>query len=349
MSHSLPVGRFKNSKFGSDDDIEAMARAFDKADGVKCIFSDPEIPYYIQFGSMSDMDKEFGISGGSFAVEGPQVAEFFEPAVQDIIDGVKDQCDRAKDGTPIKILLLVGGFARSEYLYRRLNDHFRTGDIVVFRPDATHLYKAVAEGAVSYYLDHYVTTRVARLSYGVMTRHLFNDKNPEHLDRESTKLTQANGKSYIPGIFDTILIKDTEVSEEMQFRHPHRFILTRGQFATWTSISTRLKCYRGRAATPPKWVDLEPGLFDDACTIQADMSHIKSSMKLQKNGTKLFYKLDLEMVIGLGLTELKAYATWQENGEEMRCVSLGGFILFYPPHRLNGDLELTRLLFTTES
>ncbi|KAM6493771.1 hypothetical protein JOM56_010132, partial [Amanita muscaria] len=122
-------------------------------------------------------------------------------------------------------------------------------------------YKAVAEGAVSYYLDHYVTTRVARLSYGVMTSHLFNDKNPEHLDRESTKLTQANGKSYIPGIFDTILIKDTEVSEEMQFRHPHRFILTRGQFAAWTSISTRLKCYKGRAATPPKWVDLEPGIY----------------------------------------------------------------------------------------
>ncbi|KAM6493772.1 hypothetical protein JOM56_010133, partial [Amanita muscaria] len=48
------------------------------------------------------------------------------------------------------------------------------------------------------------------------------------------------------------------------------------------------------------------------------MSHIKSSMKLQKNGNKLFYKLNLEMVIGLGLTELKAYATWQENGEEMR-------------------------------
>ncbi|KAM6493769.1 hypothetical protein JOM56_010130 [Amanita muscaria] len=99
--------RFKNSKFGSDDDIEAMARAFDKADGVKCMFNDPEIPYYIKFGSMSDMDKEFGISGGSFSVEGPQVAEFFEPAVQDIIDGVKDQCDRAKDGTPIKVHIMV--------------------------------------------------------------------------------------------------------------------------------------------------------------------------------------------------------------------------------------------------
>ena len=43
------------------------------------------------------------------------------------------------------------------------------------------------------------------------------------------------------------------------------------------------------------------------------MSHIKQNMKLHKNGAKLFYKLDLEIVVLLGFTELKAYVTWKEN------------------------------------
>ena len=65
-----PVGRFKDSKFGTDDDVEAMARAFDKPDGVKCMFSNPNIPYYVKFGGLRDTDRDFGIVGGKFRLEG---------------------------------------------------------------------------------------------------------------------------------------------------------------------------------------------------------------------------------------------------------------------------------------
>jgi hypothetical protein len=119
---SHPVGRFNDSEFGSDDDVETMAKAFDKPDGVKCMFSNPSIPYYVKFGGLRDTDRPFGILGGKFRLEGyaflpkpivsfiltnifsAQVARFFEPAVDDIIDSIVDQCDRAKwSGSPVKV------------------------------------------------------------------------------------------------------------------------------------------------------------------------------------------------------------------------------------------------------
>ncbi|KIL57963.1 hypothetical protein M378DRAFT_355955 [Amanita muscaria Koide BX008] len=149
-------GRFKDSDFGSDDDIETMAKAFDKPGGVKCMFSSPSVPYYVKFGGLRDTDQNFGISGGKFRVEGAQVAKFFEPAAQDIIGGIKDQCDKAnKNSSSIKFILLAGGFGRSNYLWTKLNDYFGARGIVVLRLDSAQLIasnKAVPDGAVSYYL-----------------------------------------------------------------------------------------------------------------------------------------------------------------------------------------------------
>ncbi|KAM6492029.1 hypothetical protein JOM56_011753, partial [Amanita muscaria] len=153
-------GRFKDSEFGSDDDVEAMAKAFDKPDGVKCMFSNPSIPYYVKFGGLRDTDRTFGILGGKFRLEGAQVAKFFEPAVNDIIDSIIDQRDRTRwNKSSIKIILLVGGFGSSGYLYTRLNDHFRPEGITVHRLDTAQLNKAVADGAVSCYLGRMAANR----------------------------------------------------------------------------------------------------------------------------------------------------------------------------------------------
>ncbi|KIL54233.1 hypothetical protein M378DRAFT_92937, partial [Amanita muscaria Koide BX008] len=105
----------------------------------------------------------------------------------------------------VKTVLLVGGFARSEYLFSLLNSHFTRG-VSITRPDITHLY-AVADGAVSYYLDHYVTDRVSKYSYGLRVSAIFDPTDPEHVRRGNTKYMQADGKYYIPGTFSTILKK----------------------------------------------------------------------------------------------------------------------------------------------
>ncbi|KIL64030.1 hypothetical protein M378DRAFT_163749 [Amanita muscaria Koide BX008] len=226
-------GRFKDSKYGTDDIVEAMARAFDKPEGVKCMFRCSDRPYFVKFGGLRDNDQKYGICGGKFKVEGAQLANFFEPAVANIIAGIENQCRNTKDGVSIKHVLLVGGFGRSQYLYAKLSDHFNSRGIVVLRPDITHLNKAVADGAVSWYLDHYVSTH----SYEVIAGHLLDPADPDHLDRENTQVTQATGESYIAGVFSTILEMDSEVWEEKQFRQAHEFIPI-SQRIVWTAVNT---------------------------------------------------------------------------------------------------------------
>ncbi|KIL55670.1 hypothetical protein M378DRAFT_63517, partial [Amanita muscaria Koide BX008] len=160
--------KFKDSKYGTDDDVEAMARAFDRPEGAKCMFRNPTTPYFVKFGGLRDADQKYGIEYGKFKVEGcvVRMANLFESAVQDIIAGIINQCRNTKDGVSIKYVLLVGGFGTSDYLYARLRDYFKSSGIVVLRPDNAHLNKAAADGSIFWYLDRYVFTTVARFSYG---------------------------------------------------------------------------------------------------------------------------------------------------------------------------------------
>ncbi|KAM6489467.1 hypothetical protein JOM56_015100, partial [Amanita muscaria] len=149
--------KFKDSQYGTNDDVGAMARAFDKPEGVKCKFCNPTTPYFVKFGSLRDNDRKYGITNSKFKVEGcvVRMAKFFEPAVQDIIGGIINQCRNTKDGVSIKVsVLLVGGFGRSYYLHARLRDYFKSNGIAVLRPDIDCLNMVLANGAVSYFVDH---------------------------------------------------------------------------------------------------------------------------------------------------------------------------------------------------
>ncbi|KIL64018.1 hypothetical protein M378DRAFT_642370 [Amanita muscaria Koide BX008] len=309
---------FRGSQFGSDVGIEAMARAFDKPGGAKCTFRNPNTPYFVKFGGLRDNDRKYGISSGKFKVEGAQMAKFFEPAVQDIISGIDNQCKNAKDGVSIKFVLLVGGFARSDYLYTKLRGHFKSSGIVVLRPDTDHLNKAVADGAVSYYVDRYVSARIAKYSYGVNVNIPFDPADPGHVRRKSTKFTDSDGKDRIPGIFSTILEKGTTVMEEKPFSEVYHCTFTPEQFSQWSVVSTSIKYYKGQATSPPQWLDLEPDSFHDSCAIQVDTTNVKRDLSLQNNGIQDFYRFNCEVVMLFGLTELKAYLAWKENGEEKR-------------------------------
>jgi len=51
----------------------------------------------------------------------------------------------------------------------------------------------------------------------------------------------------------------TAVSEEKEFRKTYFHELPRRQFEEFDTVELVLKCYRGRAAKAPLWLDLEPG------------------------------------------------------------------------------------------
>ena len=67
--------------------------------------------------------------------------------------------------------------------------------------------KAVSDGAISFFLDHHVRTRVARVSYGTNTTVLYKKSDPEHIKRSASKVIDVDGSPKIKGIFDVLLPK----------------------------------------------------------------------------------------------------------------------------------------------
>ena len=67
--------------------------------------------------------------------------------------------------------------------------------------------KAVAAGAASFFLDQFVTRRVAKFTYGVELFRYYDELNPEHWLRRNQTITMPSGKKLIPGGFSVALAK----------------------------------------------------------------------------------------------------------------------------------------------
>jgi hypothetical protein len=67
--------------------------------------------------------------------------------------------------------------------------------------------KAVAEGAVSFYLDHRVGSRMSRFTYGVNCHVPYNPNDEEHRLRSICSWLSPSGLRRLPGFFSAILPK----------------------------------------------------------------------------------------------------------------------------------------------
>ena len=67
--------------------------------------------------------------------------------------------------------------------------------------------KAVSDGAISFYLDHFVRTRVSKVTYGAFVTTEYDASAPEHRSRSHNVFASVSGEKRIPGFFDIILPK----------------------------------------------------------------------------------------------------------------------------------------------
>jgi hypothetical protein len=65
--------------------------------------------------------------------------------------------------------------------------------------------KAVADGAVSFYIDHFVSARLSRFAYGVEILHKYDICNPEHKRRKNMTYMTCEGYLALRGIFNVIV------------------------------------------------------------------------------------------------------------------------------------------------
>src|SRR5882762_5232940 len=137
--------------------------------------------------------------------------------------------------------------------------------------------KAVADGAILFYLDRRVSVPVAKRTYGVKCNTKFDTSNPEHLLRENTKYIGPSGHQYIQNKFTTILaevrysvviyanpllitflgqLQGTRVSEDKEFRR--NYTRSHWDVDDCDAVTVDVTSYHGNLREP-KWTDEEPG------------------------------------------------------------------------------------------
>ncbi|KAF7970806.1 hypothetical protein HWV62_22810 [Athelia sp. TMB] len=183
--------KLAKSKYGSPEDLNNMTSVFDKT--TKLRFRNPDEPSYIKFGGVRDKDPDVGIRSGQLKLPGSEVSALFEPSVQAIIEAIEKQrngAHKAVTSTPF--------FSN----------------------------KAVADGAMAYYLDHRVSARVSSKTYGMVCSTIFRKDDPAHRARMHTLYTGASGHQYVQHKFTSILPKPaclrTRSFDELTVKRPAR-------------------------------------------------------------------------------------------------------------------------------
>ncbi|KIK58160.1 hypothetical protein GYMLUDRAFT_228044, partial [Collybiopsis luxurians FD-317 M1] len=298
--------KLQGSQFYSD--VSKIAECFDQT--TKLQFRDSGEPSYVRFGGVRDRDPALDIRSGQMKIPGAVVARFFEPSIKAILQAIARQ--RSDSRKVVNTVFIVGGFAASPWLFSRLKEDLTALGIEVYRPD-THVNKAVSDGAASFYLDHFVKSRISRFSYGLKIWSPHEASNPEHQIRPRV-LDSVTGEYMVENIFRIILKKGVQVSEEQEFR---------ASFASSSTERFKFKSvnilrYIG-ANEEPSWIDLEPEMYSNSCTVSANASHISSQLPVRRNPSgALYYDLEFDVVLLFGLTELKAQIAWKKDGVEMR-------------------------------
>jgi hypothetical protein len=67
--------------------------------------------------------------------------------------------------------------------------------------------KAVAEGAIIFKIDPFVSGRVSKYTYGIQCSHVFNSHRADHLARQHTCYEVPSGETWVPNSFSAILKK----------------------------------------------------------------------------------------------------------------------------------------------
>ncbi|KAF7296192.1 MYND-type domain-containing protein [Mycena chlorophos] len=300
--------KLRNSRYLAD--AEEIAQRFDESAKLK--FRDTDQFSWIKFGSLRDSDEAFGIINGQMKLPGKEVAGFFQPSIDAIIAAIRRQ--KARSHAHITSVCLVGGFAASEWLFSEVKRRLGEIGLDVSRPDS-NVNKAVSDGAVSFYLDHFVTARVAKDTYGTDCTVSYDATDREH--RARTKLTQVNlaGERCLPVGFSAILRRDVKVDETKEFRAS--FGRKARDVTHLMDLEVDILKYTGFELSP-RWMDVDRDKYSKLCAIKADVTNAARNLRPRIGPSGVYYQSNFDVVLSFGLTELTAQLAWWEDGEEKR-------------------------------
>jgi len=106
----------------------------------------------------------------------------------------------------------------------------------------------------------------------------------------------------------SMLTKGTKVLESREIRK--KLCVTR-EGTPETNIRSEILKYVGNTKEP-QWMDVERDRFETLCHVAADISAAPCTLKMSKSG-KMCYSREYDVVLLVGLTELKAQIRWKDS------------------------------------
>ncbi|KIM26380.1 hypothetical protein M408DRAFT_330575 [Serendipita vermifera MAFF 305830] len=293
----LLEAKLRRSNFNSREIIKSMTDAFER--DVKPKFN----------GVLNQYDLKF--ERGRITLSNEELKPVFDAVINEIVASCSGVIVKQK----AEYVLIVGGFGESPYLRKILSQKLTPYGIQVVTVGD------YVEGAIISHIKQFVVARAARATFGGCVRSLY-DKNL-HRERRDAIEVYADGNERVDGTFHVWITKGTVL--QGTFAHKLSY------HVAWDATSTSkaelvhklgeigIEVFAWEGGNIPIWCKDEHGKILNGmrliCTLNANLSALAGGLQTMtgRNG-KRFYRVDYDVCVYFGGTQLRAKLQWKEKG-----------------------------------
>ncbi|KIM26376.1 hypothetical protein M408DRAFT_330567 [Serendipita vermifera MAFF 305830] len=308
--------KLRGSALSDPEFVRNVVDAFETK--LKPYFDGMEESYSLPFGYMRDNYPSLGIDGGKIIFSNSDLEAVFDGVTAKICKNYPEVFRKAK----VEYVLLVGGFGDSPYVRKVLSNSLGPGVEMITIDDYGR--KAAAEGAIIGYIKHSVVARAVKATFGGCVRERYNKKL--HRERKHTAQLYPDGKKRVDGAFHVWITKGTILRGTFAHRLSYHVAWDATSMSK-NELSSRLgttgiEVFAWEGDDRPIWCKDEHGVvlkgMRHICTLNANLSPLVGGLQVKDGprGTK-FYRVDYDVCIYFGGTQLRAKLEWKEKGVAM--------------------------------
>ncbi|KAH8117888.1 hypothetical protein DFH11DRAFT_864351 [Phellopilus nigrolimitatus] len=315
--------KLQNSVYDDDDVLEGLINdEFEKK--TKREFAGDSEYGLLKVGDKRAMDHNLGIRNGFLRLNRDELSECFSMSVAEALDSIRSQVTVIRRKNETIPVWLVGGFASSPCLLKRLNDSLEPEGVSIQRPD-TSLEKAASNGAVLHFLNKWVASRVFQASYGITRLIPFDSSLSDH-KQHSDLIQRGKDGLCIGPVFDCIVEKGTPIEEARTYKVPYTKEFFFESMAK--RFTAEILVYDGDLPVPT-WFEENKHKFRTLCKIEADLSDVCIEPFPRSSIFDLYFfgripdafpqaEFDIKLkfrTTRLESTKLEAKIKWEANGK----------------------------------
>ncbi|KIM26383.1 hypothetical protein M408DRAFT_192539 [Serendipita vermifera MAFF 305830] len=306
--------RLEGSPFGHPRVIQSIVDAFERE--LKPMFNGIIEEYPLEFGAPSDNNPSLGIHNGRITLSNQELKPIFDRVINKIVKG----CSSVIISQNAQYVLIVGGFGESPYLKKILQQKLLPYDIELLTVGDS-AKKAAAVGAIVKHIKQFVVARATKATFGGCVRQNYDESL--HGERKHTVQVYPDGKERVDGVFHMWIMKGTVL--QGTFAHKLSYHVAWDAASTSkTELASKLgeigiEVFAWEGNGVPTWCKEEDGTVSRGmrliCTLNANLSTLAGGLQI-KNGPrgKRFYRVDYDVCVYFGGTQLRAKLEWKERG-----------------------------------